>query len=89
MQVMLTEEDAKSLQKFIYELVTTEVEKAKSDASVNKRILNQTQIAEYFEVSASTIRQWETLGMPYGSMGSKTKFYDKEECRKWVLSQKR
>ncbi|WP_195515517.1 MerR family transcriptional regulator [Enterococcus dispar] len=89
MQVMLTEEDAKSLQKFIYELVTTEVEKAKRDASVNKRILNQTQIADYFEVSTTTIRQWETLGMPYGSMGSKSKFYDKEECRKWVLSQKR
>lgn len=89
MNVMLTEEDSQTLRKFVYELVTEEVQKAKRDAGVDKRILNQQQIAEYFEVSATTIRQWEKLGMPYGSMGPQTKFYDKEECRIWVLGQKR
>lgn len=89
MEVMLTETDSNSLKKFVYELITDEIEKAKQDTAINRRVLNQTEIADYFGVSTTTIREWESFGMPYSSMGRKSKFYDKEECRIWLLQQKR
>lgn len=89
MKVILTEEDSKELRKYIYQITIEEIQRAKEDAILSKRMLNQTEIAEYFGVSSSTIREWEGLGLPHGSMGPKSKFYDKEECRLWVLSQKR
>lgn len=87
MQVILTDEDEKSLRKYIYEIVIDEIKQARVDTAVDKRILNQTKIAKYFDVATKTIREWESLGLPYASIGSR-KYYDKEECRKWLLSQK-
>lgn len=89
MQVMLTEENSNELRSFIYQLVTEEIQRAREDAGVEKRILNQTEIANYFGVSTTTIRDWETLGMPFSMMGERMKFYDKEECRVWLMSKHR
>lgn len=89
MNVLLTEEASDDLRKYIFQIVIEEIEKAKQEAALYKRLLNQKEIAERFGVSTTTIREWEMLGMPHGSMGSKSKFYDFEECRIWVLSQKR
>lgn len=89
MNVLLTEEASNELRKFIFQIAIEEIEKAKQEAALYKRLLNQTEIAERFGVSTTTIREWESLGFPHGSMGSKSKFYDFEECRIWVLNQKR
>jgi DNA-directed RNA polymerase specialized sigma24 family protein len=89
MNVLLTEEASNELRKFIFHLAIEEIERAKQEAALYKRVLNQKEIAERFGVSTTTIREWETLGLPHGSMGAKSKFYDFEECRLWVLSQKR
>lgn len=88
MQVILNPEDEQSLRKYFYEIALEEIKNAKRDAAVDKRILKQFEIADYFGVATKTIREWEKNGLPYGSMGGQSKFYDKEECRKWVLSQK-
>lgn len=89
MQVMLTEENSNELRSFIYQLVTEEIQRAREDAGVEKRIINQTEIANYFGVSTTTIREWETKGMPFVLMGERMKFYDKEECRIWLMSEHR
>lgn len=86
MQVMLTENDSNELRSFIYQLVTEEIQKARKDVGVEKRILKQTEIAKYFGVSTTTIREWEMQGMPFSMMGERMKFYDKEACRVWLMS---
>lgn len=89
MEVMLTEENSNELRAYVYQIVIEEIKRAREDAGIEKRILNQTEIAKYFGVSTTTIREWETLGMPYVMMGERLKFYDKEECRVWLMSEHR
>lgn len=89
MDVMLTEQNANELRNFIYELVKDEVERVRSDANLDRQILNQREIAKYFGVSAFTIREWEGKGMPFVSYGVKLKFYDKNACRRWLMEKSR
>ncbi|WP_251854335.1 terminase small subunit [Enterococcus italicus] len=89
MEVVLTEKDANALRNFIYELIKEEVENVREDAGLDKQILKQGELADYFGVASSTIRTWETHGMPFVSFGSKLKFYDKVECRKWLMEKSR
>ena len=88
MEVILTEEAEKSLRSFIYEVAVEEFSRAKTDLGIG-RPLNQKEIAEYLDVSTTTVRQWEKEGLPFGSLGSQTKFYDREACKNWVLNQHR
>lgn len=88
MEVILTKEGEESLRNFIYNLAIEEFSKAKDDLGID-RPLNQLEIAKYLDVSTSTIRKWEKEGLPHGSLGVQTKYYDKLECKKWVLNQKR
>ncbi|MBE9390038.1 MerR family transcriptional regulator [Vagococcus salmoninarum] len=88
MEVILTKEAENSLKSYFYELAADEFSKAKNDLAIG-RPLNQKEIAEFLQVSTTTIRLWESQGMPYGSMGAKSKYYDKLECKRWVLNQKR
>ncbi|MGF2144409.1 helix-turn-helix domain-containing protein [Vagococcus fluvialis] len=88
MEVILTEEGEAYLRNFIYNLAVEEFSKAKNDLGID-RPLNQSEIAEYLGVSTTTIRKWEQEGMPHGSMGDRSKYYDKFVCKKWVLNQKR
>ena len=84
--VLLADEEASSLKKFVYSLITDEIKQARRDTSLDKTIVSQTGIAEYLGVSPTTIREYEKIGLPHGSIG-KRKFYDKEECRRWILQQ--
>ncbi|EGO7617910.1 MerR family transcriptional regulator [Enterococcus faecalis] len=88
MQVILTPEDEAALRSFIHEVIVDEIERARRDVGLDRRVLNQTEIAKYLNVSVPTIRQYEMLGMPFGQAGTQSKSYDKEECRRWLLSQK-
>lgn len=88
MEVILTPDYEKSLRKTIYEIALQEFQNARNDVGIG-RPLNQVEIAEFLQVSTTTIREWENLGMPHGSMGTRTKYYDASTCKKWVLSQQR
>lgn len=88
MEVILTQEAEASLKEYFYNLAMEQFSRAMNDLGID-RPLNQTEIAEYLDVSTTTIRKWEQEGMSHGSMGDRSKYYDKSECKKWVLSQKR
>lgn len=88
MEVILTKEAEASLKEYFYNLAVEQFSKAKNDLGID-RPLNQSEIAEYLGVSTTTIRKWEQEGMPHGSMGDRSKYYDKLVCKKWVLNQKR
>lgn len=83
MEVILTKEAEESLKQYFYDLAVEQFSKAKNDLGID-RPLNQSEIAEYLGVSTTTIRKWEQEGMPHGSMGDRSKYYDKIVCKKCV-----
>lgn len=87
MQVILTDEDERSLRSFIHQIATEEFRAAREDVHVSEQPYNQTEIAKLLKTSTKTIREWEKLGMPHGSIGS-SKYYDFYTCKQWVLTQK-
>ncbi|EOI00716.1 hypothetical protein UAY_01819 [Enterococcus moraviensis ATCC BAA-383] len=87
MNVILTDEDAKSLRRHIYEIAVEEFKSAREDVHISEQPYNQTEIAEKMRVSTKTIRAWEELGMPHGTIGN-SKFYDFITVKQWVLKQK-
>ena len=46
----------KLLRDFVHGIIVDEIEKARRDTAVDKRVLNQTEIAKYFNVSTTTIK---------------------------------
>ena len=53
MEVILTPENEAALRSYIHEIITDEIAKARRDASVDKRVLKQIEIAKYFGVSTA------------------------------------
>ncbi len=84
LQVTLTNED--SFRSYLYSIFIDELQKAKEDVGVNKKILNQMEMSEYLGISPTSIREYEKLGLPFSQI-SKRKFYDVDECRKWIKQQ--
>lgn len=84
LQVTLANEE--SFRNYLYSIFIDELQKAKEDAGTNKKIMNTTEMSSYLGISPTTLRQYETLGLPFSSIG-KRKFYDVDECRKWITKQ--
>lgn len=84
LQVVLANEN--SFREYLFSIFVEELERAKKEAGTNKKILNQMEMSEYLGISPTTIREFEKLGLPFGSLG-KRKFYDIDQCRKWITSQ--
>ena len=84
--VLLADEDADKLKSHVYSIISEEIQKARKDAGLDKPILTQSEIAKYLGVSPTTVREYTKLGMPNGSIGKRV-FYDKQQCRKWLLEQ--
>ena len=70
--------------------ITKQVDSAiKSALSRNEdKILNRTQIANYFNVGTNTIDQWVKQGMPVILLES-TKRYSTASCYKWFHEQEK
>lgn len=82
--VILGDEQSEELRKFIYELALSEIKAARNDAGLD-RMLNQTEIAEFVGCSASNIREYEKMGLPFGQIRGR-KFYDKSLVKEWILN---
>lgn len=70
--------------------ITKQVDSAiKSALSQNKdKILNRTQIANFFNVGTNTIDQWVKQGMPVIFLKN-TKRYSTASCYKWFHEQEK
>lgn len=84
LQITLANED--SFRSYLYSIFIDELQKAKEDVGVNKKIMNQMEMSEYLGISPTSIREYEKLGLPFSQI-SKRKFYDVDECRKWIKQQ--
>lgn len=84
LQVTLANEE--SFRSYLYSIFIDELQKAKEDACTTKKVMNTTEMSSYLGISPTTLRQYEKLGLPFSSIG-KRKFYDVDECRKWITQQ--
>jgi phage terminase Nu1 subunit (DNA packaging protein) len=46
--------------------------------------INRQQLCAALNVSESTIRRLEHIGLPYTPVGARAKRYDLDECRRWL-----
>lgn len=49
-----------------------------------QKLLNTREIAEYLNVSETTIVRWRRSGLPYKKIGYNTCRYDISEVKKWM-----
>lgn len=63
--VLLSEEQSKALQAYVYQLVTKSVADARRDAGMDKPFLNKKEAAAYIPVSETTLNKWiHNYGLP-------------------------
>ncbi|OEZ60970.1 hypothetical protein DUGA6_26540 [Duganella sp. HH105] len=46
--------------------------------------MNKQQLCAALDISESTVRRREQLGMPYTPVGKRSHRYDLEECKSWL-----
>ncbi|WP_119904681.1 hypothetical protein [Brochothrix thermosphacta] len=85
MEVMLNEEQTTHLKQYIYTVATSGIEEARCHTGLDKPFLKQKNMAEWFDISVNTLKQWERNGLPTIHIEG-IKLYSKDEVSKWVLS---
>ncbi|MGX7058372.1 DNA-binding protein [Vagococcus humatus] len=85
LQVFLSEEQSKDLQKYVFELTKESIEEAKKMAGLDRPFLKQNEMAKYLGISINSLRKLETYGLPSIQIDG-LKFYSKEEATKFLLS---
>lgn len=88
MQVMLTEEQSASLQRFFYETAQQAIAEAKHNAGVDKRFLRKGECAEWLGISRNSLNKLEREGMKSIVIDGIT-FFDREEVTKYLLSKQK
>ena len=83
-QVMLSENQTKELQKYIFELTNEAVRKAVHDVGADKDFLNQKEMSEWIGVSTNTLKSYVRGGLPIIIIGGRN-FYSKKEVSKFML----
>lgn len=63
-QVMLSENQTKELQKYIFELTNEAVRRAVHDVGADKDFLNQKEMSEWIGVSVNTLKSYVRGGLP-------------------------
>ena len=85
-QIILDKKEMANLKSYITQQVDSAI---KSALSRNEdKILNRTQIANYFNVGTNTIDQWVKQGMPVIFLEN-TKRYSTASCYKWFHEQEK
>jgi hypothetical protein len=85
MEIMLSEDQKTSLGDDIYKLVTSSVEKARKDASLNnKDFFRKKEACKYLGVSNNTFDHFIEDGLNYHVVRGIT-LYSKQEIKQYVL----
>lgn len=89
LRVVLAEEDERNLKKYIYEITLETVSKARSDAGLDKDLVNKSGIIDFLECSPQFLDELMVQGLPYTLIGSKKYYFSKQEVRKWIIEYKK
>lgn len=85
LRVGLAEEDERNLKKYIYEITLETVNQVRSDAGLDRDLVNKTGIIEFLECSPQFLDELMVQGLPYTLIGSKKYYFSKQEVRKWII----
>ena len=85
LRVALAEEDERDLKKYIYEITLDTVNQVRTDAGLDRDLVNKTEIADFLECSPQFLDELMSQGLPYTLFGSKKYYFSKQEVRKWVI----
>lgn len=85
LKVMLAEEQDNALRKYFYTIAMESLQQARKDLSIDRDIVNKTEIAAWLDISAPYLDELMVAGLPYTLIGSKKYFFSKVEVRKWII----
>lgn len=84
LNVQLTVKQKKALQLESYEALHEGLKTFKRDSKLNSPVLKQVRMAEWLDISVSTLKKWERQGMPSIYIEG-IKMYSKQTVIDWVL----
>lgn len=84
LQVVLSEEQAASLKKYVFELTKESIAEAKRVAGLDKPFLKQGEMSKYLGISVNSLKKLETYGLPSVAIDG-LRLYSKEEAIKFLL----
>lgn len=85
MEIQLTTKQRKALQLESYEALHDGIETLKRDSRLNSPVLKQVRMAEWLDISVTTLKKWERQGLPSIYIDG-VKMYAKKSVIEWVLS---
>lgn len=87
-QVMLSNEQSETLQKFIYELASSAVEQVRKEAGLQKEWLRKGEMAEFIGIARTTLDSWIDAGLKISIVNGVTLISKKEVTRFLIDHQK-
>ena len=81
MQFVLDDEQITEIKKAVFAVVQDSIKQVENQ----RPYLNRKDIAKYFGVAESTIRNWASLGMPVAIINGR-KMYGKQSITRWIES---
>ncbi|MGX6962386.1 hypothetical protein [Vagococcus xieshaowenii] len=89
LKVMLADDQEGDLKKYIYDITLEAIQQARKDSSVDKDLINKTQLCEWLDISMPKLNELIRDGLPISVVGERTFFASKQEVRKWILEHKK
>lgn len=84
LEIVLSDDQIRVIQKQIFDLISTEIMKAK-DRPDKQRYLNKKQACSYLQVSNNTLTNWINRGLPVIKINGVVRF-DSLAIDKWLSS---
>ncbi|MCO7026823.1 DNA-binding protein [Tetragenococcus halophilus] len=85
MEVMLTEDQQASLQRFVYETTKQAIAEAQHNAGVDKQFMRKGECAEWLGISRNSLNKLEREGMPSIVIDGIT-FFNRDTVTEYLLS---
>lgn len=88
-RVKLADEQEQDLKKYFYEIALDTLQQAKKDLSLDRDLVNRSEIQQWLDISPQFLDELMSLGLPYTLIGTKKYFFSKQEVRKFIIDFKR
>lgn len=85
MKILLSDEQLAVVSTQLTDLITTEIEKIKTQENVQHRYMNKKQTCNYLQISNNTLDSWIREGLPFIKINGSNRF-DRVAVDKWLTN---